>query len=137
MTNNKPEVNNGGAPHVVSGSGQKPQPCSSSGSGGHRGLIRNRFHRIGNKAHYSQTIVPESTFMGENTTPAAFIFDSAESYHTNDSEATNESISGYISNKYEEGPDISLIVLKLVKPTLKPPADPTGDSQYVLRICEK
>ena len=46
-------------------------------------------------------------------------------------------ISRYVVNKYDEGPDICLVVLRIDNPTLAPPADPVVDSRSVLRIWEK
>ena len=46
-------------------------------------------------------------------------------------------ISGYVTNKYNEIPDIRLIMLKLENLTLAPPANPLGGSRSVLQIHEK
>ena len=62
-------------------------------------------------------------------TLAVFIFDSVESYRANDFETTIERISGYVAKKYDEGPDIRLVVLRLKRPTLMPPVDPVRESR--------
>ena len=46
-------------------------------------------------------------------------------------------IADYVAKKYDEGPDIRLVVLRLTRPTLMPPADPIRESRSVLRIWEK
>ena len=76
--------------------------------------------------------MPKSTFKGDYATLAGFIFDSAESYRKNDFDTTIERISGYVADKYDEGPDIRLFVLRLKIPTLMPPVYPVGDSRSVL-----
>ena len=106
---------------------------SGSGGGGRGGRSCNSFCRPRNRPTGWATVT-KSTFKRDNATLADFIFDSAESYHANGFKTTTEIISGYIADKYNEGLDIRLVLLRLNKPNLMPPANPIGDSRSVLRI---
>ena len=73
-----------------------------------------------------------SKFKGVNTTLAVFIFDSADYYCADDFDATIKRISGYVADKYDEGPDIHLVVFKIKKLNFTPLVHPIGDSRSVL-----
>ena len=128
MTDSKPEIKKEGAPSHASGGGQQSQPRSGSGGGSQGERIWNSFRRPSNRPT-GRSIMPKSTFKGDNTTLDVFIFDSVESYRANDFETTIEGISGYVAKKYDEGPDIRLVVLRLKRPTLMPPVDPVRESR--------
>ena len=50
---------------------------------------------------------------------------------------TTERIAGYVANEYNKKRNIRLVVLKRENLTFTPPAEPIGDSWYVLQILEK
>ena len=134
MNENKPEVRKEVAPPAASGIGQQSQLHGGSGSGGQGGRSHNNFCRTSIRAHTSWATVTKLTFKGDNATLSVFTFYSAESYRSNDFKTTTGRISGYVADKYDGGPDIRLVVPKLEKLTLTPPADPIWESIYILRI---
>ena len=100
------------------------------------GRSRNNFCHP-NIRHTGWAIMPKYTFKEENATLVGFIFDSADSYWANSFETTIERISDYVTDKYNDGPYICLVVIKLENRALISPSDPIGESRSVLQIWEK